>query len=198
MARQFGKVAVSNAGQLQQSPKKGGFFFRDADGLNVTDGRTEHYGIEGALVWEITEGLVWSGSAAWSRQTYDFTRIVGRGEESIVAGTEIDTAPEWLADATLEWQASERLSLRLSAEHVGEYFTDAGNTATYPGHTVLNLRAGYDVGEGLEVFAVAGNLTDERYASRADYAFGTARYFPGEPISLTVGLRKRFARGDRP
>ncbi len=175
--------------------KKRGFFFRDADGLNVTDGRTEHYGLEAAAAWSLTEALTLSGSAAWSRQTYDFTRIVSRGEESIVAGGQIDTAPEWLADAALGWQVSPRFSLRLSAEYVGEHFTDAGNTATYPGHTVLNLRAGYDVGAGLEVFAVAGNLTDARYASRADFAFGTDRYFPGEPMSLTVGVRKRFERG---
>jgi len=33
------------------------------------------------------------------------------------------------------------------------------------------------------------NLTDTKYAERADYAFGNDRYFVGEPASLYLGIR---------
>ena len=32
------------------------------------------------------------------------------------------------------------------------------------------------------------NLTDEDYAERADYSFGSDRYFVGTPVSLYLGL----------
>ena len=35
------------------------------------------------------------------------------------------------------------------------------------------------------------NITDERYADRADFASGQYRYFPGEPVNATIGVRVR-------
>ena len=172
--------------------KKRGFFFRDADGLNVPDGRTDHFGIEAAWRWQPHYELVVSGSLSWSEQTYAFNRIVAREGESIRAGTLIDTAPEWLADVSVDWDPDGPLRLGLSGEYVGEYFTDAENTARYPGHVIFNVRGAYDVGERLEVFAIVRNLFDTRYASRADFAFGSHRFFPGEPLNLTVGLTLRY------
>ena len=45
---------------------------------------------------------------------------------------------------------------------------------------------------GMEAFLIVRNLTDEAYADRADLAFGNDRYFPGEPLNATLGVRKRF------
>ena len=103
---------------------------------------------------------------------------------------QIDTAPEWLADAGLGWQNT-NLSLGLSAEYVGEYFTNAANTATYPGHFIAHLRGAWRFSDALEAFVVVRNITDERYADRADFANGADRYFPGEPVNATFGVRIR-------
>ncbi len=43
--------------------------------------------------------------------------------------------------------------------------------------------------EGIEIFTAVRNLLDERYAERADYAFGNERYFPGEPRAISIGIR---------
>ena len=51
---------------------------------------------------------------------------------------------------------------------------------------------GDDLAEGLEGFVIVRNLFDLNYADRADYAFGNNRYFPGEPLNATFGIRKRF------
>ena len=171
---------------------KDNFFFRDSDGLNVPDGKTSHLGVEASLsgaLGEIAGGdLEWNASAAWSDQQYDFNRNVAVAAEDIVDGNEIDTAPEWLADAGLSWVGS-NLSLGLSAEYVGEYFTNAANTATYDGHLIGHLRGAWRFSDALEAFAIVRNITDERYADRADFAQGQDRYFPGEPLNLTMGVR---------
>lgn len=171
---------------------KENFFFRDSDGLNVPDGSTRHVGVEAAAAFEITDTLALKGNISWSDQTYTFDRIVGSGTETIRDGNQIDTAPEWLADAALDWQAAEALGLSLSIEHVGEYYMDPANTAIYPGHTVLAARGAYALDEGTEVFLIIRNLTDEAYADRADLAFGNGRYFPGEPLNATLGVRRTF------
>ena len=80
----------------------------------------------------------------------------------------------------------------MSVEHVGEYYMDPANTAIYPGHTVMSARGAYALDEGTEAFLIIRNLTDEAYADRADLAFGNGRYFPGEPINATLGVRKTF------
>ena len=172
--------------------EKENFFFRDSDGLNVPDGATEHKGVEASAAFELTPVLSVSGSASWSNQTYTFDRITGSGTETIRDGNEIDTAPEWLANVSLAWQATDAIKLSLNLDHVGEYFVDPANTTTYPGHTVLGARGAWAFSETAELFLIVRNLTDEKYADRADLAFGNERYFPGEPLNATLGMRKTF------
>ncbi|MCF6329509.1 MAG: TonB-dependent receptor [Henriciella sp.] len=171
---------------------KENFFFRDSDGLNVTDGSTRHQGVEAAFDWTIAGQWAVRGTAAWSDQTYTFDRPVGSGSNSITDGDKIDTAPEWLADLSLVWRPTDKFEAALSAEYVGDYFTDPANTNDYPGHTVAHLRGSYDLADTLSAYVIVRNLFDEAYADRADFAFGSERYFPGEPLNVTFGIRKRF------
>ncbi|WP_370237364.1 MULTISPECIES: TonB-dependent receptor [Henriciella] len=172
--------------------EKENFFFRDSDGLNVTDGSTRHQGIEGQANWILSDQFTVSATASLAEHTYTFDRIVGNGSEIIRSGNEVDTAPNWLGDLTLRWMPTERFEASVSAEYVGEYFTDPANQQTYSGHTLISLRVAYDLAEGLEGFVIVRNLFDLNYADRADYAFGNNRYFPGEPLNATFGIRKRF------
>lgn len=174
------------------SADKDNFFFRDADGLNVTDGSTRHQGIELAAAWQAHEAFRLDGSLSWSDQTYTFDRLVGNGSEIIRDGNAIDTAPEWLANVAFTWLPNDSFSLQISSDYVSEYFTNPANTASYSGHLIAHLRTSYHVSETLESFLIIRNLTDEAYADRADFAFGNDRYFPGEPLNVTVGLRKQF------
>lgn len=171
---------------------KDNFFFRDSDGLNVTDGSTRHQGIELATAWRVSDQVEISGNLSWSDQTYTFDRVVGNGSEVILDGNQVDTAPEWLGNVAFTWLPSDKLELQVSANYVGEYFTNPANTQDYPGHVVANLRAAYQVSDALETFFIVRNLSDEAYADRADFAFGNERYFPGEPLNVTFGLRKTF------
>lgn len=75
---------------------------------------------------------------------------------------------------------------------MGRYFTDAGNLHSYDGHDLFHLRARYQWREGAEIFGAIRNLLDTRYAERADYAFGSDRYFPGEERGVSIGVRVGF------
>ena len=172
--------------------EKDNFFFRDSDGLNVTDGSTRHTGIEGRANWLVNDAFTISGTASYAEHTYTFDRVVAAGSEIILDENEVDTAPNWLADVRLTWHPTDAFEASLSAEYIGEYYADPGNTQTYPGHTVTQARASYDFSETLEGFVIVRNLFDLNYADRADLAFGNNRYFPGEPLNATFGIRKRF------
>ncbi len=44
----------------------------------------------------------------------------------------------------------------------------------------------------MTLLAILRNATDERYADRADFAFGSERYFPGEERAAEVVLQVGF------
>ena len=115
------------AGQIQLSAyymSKRNFIFRDADGFNVSDGSTRHRGLE----MEYRRGWDrWSVdvSASYSRQHYAFSRAAA-GRETIEAGNEVDTAPNWLGRVALERELGQGAA-RLEWVHQGGYFLDAAN-----------------------------------------------------------------------
>ncbi|MEH6710322.1 MAG: hypothetical protein V7733_03850, partial [Paraglaciecola polaris] len=66
------------------------------------------------------------------------------------------------------------------------------NEHEYSGHDLLNLRTQLRVNKHLSLNANIENLTDEKYASRADYAFGSYRYFGGQPRTFYLGGQYAF------
>jgi len=92
-----------------------------------------------------------------------------------------------LGNVALNYSAdNKRIFLRWT--HVGEYFTNPGNTNIYPGHDVFTLGGAWDVTGALKLSLRVDNLLDTRYADRADFAFGNERFFPGRPRTAFAGL----------
>ncbi len=173
--------------------EKENFFFRDADGFNVSDGRTRHRGIEVELYLPVTPWFDVAASGTYAEHTYRFTNPVNSNStESILSGDDVDTAPRTLGNLRLIFYPLETVQTEVELVHVGDYFTDASNAHDYPGHNVINLRASWEPLEQLEIFVALRNAADVRYAERADFAFGSERYFPGEPRAVEVGVRRRF------
>ncbi|MCC7259161.1 MAG: TonB-dependent receptor, partial [Gammaproteobacteria bacterium] len=155
---------------------------QDANRFNVSDGRSKHVGVELQADARLPSGLYASLAGTWSRQTYDFDSLTPGGER-IATGNDIDTAPRTLASARAGYDTGRALA-EIEWVHVGDHFLDAANTAQYSGHDLLNLRAAWQATERWTLTLRLNNLADEFYAERADFAFGSYRYFPGREREL--------------
>ena len=164
---------------------------RDAEGFNISAGKTDSDGVEGQLSYAIYPTLSLAAQVTYARHRYAFSQDLGRGE-AIQKGDDVDTAPRWLGSAQLRWTPSDAVSLELENVTMGDYFMDAGNTARYDGHRVWNLRGRYALSDQLTVALRILNLADERYAERADLAFGNERYFVGQPQRAHLSVRYDF------
>ena len=166
------------------------FIFRDSEGFNVSDGRTEGTGIEVAATYNLNELHTLNLAASYARHEYDFNRAAALGE-NIQSGNAVDTAPRLVG--SFHWLAQyERVSHELELVYLDSYYLNAANTQSYPGHFLVNLRGDWQINEKVTVFARITNLLDEDYADRADFAFGGFRYFPGTPRRGFVGVDWTF------
>lgn len=160
--------------------------FQDTQRQYVSNGETQHDGIEITTRWTINP--YWSLNFAATQADHEYKNNVNISRDVDITGNQIDTAPETTANINLLWQ-SDTAYAELEWSHMHDYFLDPANTATYDGHDLVNLRAGYDLAENWRLSLRVMNLLDEDYAERADFAFGNYRYFVGEPRSLYVGIR---------
>ncbi len=169
--------------------RKRNYIFQDADRNNISDGKSRHIGVEfQAEARDPVSGLYAGAAGTWARHTYDFD-TAARGE-TIVAGNDIDTAPRTLGSLRTGWDQG-RGRVEIEAVHQGSYWLDAANQRKYGGHNLLNLRAQWRVAGNWLVTGRINNLTDKRYADRADFAFGDYRYFPGRSREFFVELAYR-------
>lgn len=162
--------------------------FRDSDGFNVSGARSKHRGLEFAIDWQLTEALRLEIDASVARHTYDFDTIAARGE-TFISGNDVDSAPRWLGSAELLFEPDNNAAFALQWTSIGDYYLDAENRFSYPGHSLMNLRTRIELSQRLSVAARFNNIFDEQVADRADYAFGQYRYFPGRGRELFIELR---------
>ena len=163
--------------------RKHNVILRESNGFNVDNGRTTHRGVEGEFRWRPVEPLAVVGAGTYARHQYDFSRRVEGGEQ-IVRGNDIDTAPRQVYRAALDWQPSPAWAAEAEWLVVGKYWLDAANEHFYDGHGLLNLRGRWQPSRHWALTLRLDNALDRRYADRADYAFGTYRYFPGRGRAL--------------
>jgi outer membrane receptor protein involved in Fe transport len=162
---------------------KSGVILREANGYNVADGRTTHRGVEYELRWMPWSYLEATVAGTYARHRYDFSRRVDGGE-TIEKGNDIDTAPRDIHRLGLGWHPTPAIDVEAEWLVVGDYWLDAANEHRYSGHELLNLRGAWRPAPRWSVSLRLINALDVRFADRADYSFGTYRYFPGRPRAL--------------
>lgn len=167
--------------------RKRELILRDANGFNVTGGRTTHRGLE--WEWRRQFGNAWliGSSGTLARHRYDFDAVIEAGE-TIVRGRDVDTAPRRLHTLWLRWMPRTHWDLTLTGSDVGAYFADAANQYRYAGHRTARLAIGWQATPRWRLTLDIDNLTDERFADRADFAQGNWRYFPGRDRSAFLGV----------
>ncbi len=164
--------------------------FRNSDGFNISDAETRAIGVEWQASWALQDNLLARISGSYADHEYASDSAAGAGE-NIVAGNQVDTAPLWQAYAQLDWQPQSRLNVGVDFEWLDGYFLNAANTATYPGHALVHLRASWQVHPEWQLHARVRNVFNNRYAERADFAFGNFRYFPGQGTTVFAGISWR-------
>lgn len=165
--------------------------FQDTQRQFVSGAQTRHTGIEYDLSWRIGAELTVRLTGSYAKHQYQNDPNL-LGVSTQLKNNDIDTAPRNINNLVLEWVPRSDAEVELEWHQMGDYFTDPENLNSYPGHRLLNLRAAYRITPGMRLTAVVTNLSDELYAERADFAFGDARYFPGEGAKLSLGLDWRF------
>lgn len=88
------------------------------------------------------------------------------------------------------WKPLSRAMINAELVHEAGTFTDPNNTPALetPGHTLLNARLGYQLREGLDLFAYGRNLTNETYEI---YVLDT---LPGRQAA-TLGMARQYGLG---
>ena len=171
--------------------KSDNVIFRDSLGFNVSDGKTKSAGLELALGWQINEQQRISAVGSYARHEYDFDRQIAGGEV-ILDGNDVDTAPRWMGSAHWSFKPTPAIDSELEFIYLDEYFLNAANTAEYAGHVLWNWRGQWRVNGRFALFARVMNLLDKKVADRADFAFGSYRYFPALPRQLYAGVEVTF------
>lgn len=169
--------------------RKDDVIFQDSERRNVDNAATVHHGIEYSLAWRFAPGwqLAADGTRALHRYDDD-SPLQGLPPGTGIAGNEIDTAPRTMASVRLAWEPRDGTAIELEWQHMGRYFLEPTQSHAYDGHDLLHLRLEHRLSRQWGVSVRVQNLGDERYADRADYAFGEYRYFIGEPRSAFVDL----------
>ena len=165
---------------------KDNLIFRDTDFFNVSNGKSEHRGVELALHYRVTDAVDLNLAATAARHRYAYREILGGVD---IDGNDVDTAPRHFATVQLGWSPGDDARLELEWLRMGRYYTDPENRHRYRGHDLFHLRGRLALTPRLDLSARLVNLFDSRYAERADFtSFGGDRYFPGEPRGLYLGL----------
>lgn len=161
---------------------------------SVNAGKTLHRGIE------IGAGIPFAGdwrvdaSYSYAKHTYE-TWLVAQGATNVsYSGKEMETAPRTIANTRLTYSPGFMNGGQVQLEwfKLGRYWLDAGNTGTYSGHDIFNLRANYLFGEGLEVYGNLNNLLDKRYAETASGTGAAPKFSSGLPRTVVVGLQAKW------
>ena len=167
------------------SMEKDEVIFQDADRQNVSGASTRHQGLDLSLDYRFAADWYAALDATFARHRYD-SAIDLLGSSGDIKGNDIDTAPRHFGSARLGWEFTDFGRAELEWVHMGSYYLEPDNEHEYDGHDLLNLRILAEFDNGWRAALRVTNLTDEDYAERADFGFGSYRYFVGEPRGAYV------------
>ena len=161
---------------------------KDSSGFVVSNGETSHRGIELQLSYAINPAWQIAAAGNWAKHLYEQNSLINGAS---INGNDIDTAPRTQGSAQLLFTPSETLSAELEWVYLGDYYLDPANAHQYAGHDVLNLSVQQRY-QQWDLRLRVTNLTDERIADRADFGFGSYRYFVGEGRGVLAEVKRYF------
>ena len=140
--------------------------------------------------WQVSDSVTIDLSASYAEHEYENNTLLNGVD---IDGNKVDTAPQLNSFLKLAWQPRSSLIMSLEWQHLDDYFLEPENLHQYPGHDLLHFRSHWQISDDWSVYFNLENITDERYADRADFTTFTAeRYFPGKPVNYQLGIQKRW------
>lgn len=133
-------------------------------------------------------GLELTGSARvgvlFAEGNYSWIKAEDYSPASAFFGRQLARAPRHLANVEAGVELPSGLRASVAARYAGDTFNSASSTAVLGGYWLIDLRAQWQVTEGLTLQGRVENLGDERYETAAGYSsLGRTVY---------LGLRSRF------
>lgn len=150
-------------------------------------GTTIHKGVETTLNYQLTDE--WGSHLAYSYSKHNYDNNPTYGDN------EMQEAPNHLANVRVIYTPKYFKGLKIMPEwqYVGSYWMDDTHSVDkYKGYSIGNLKADYAYNKKVRIFAKITNITDEKYAISARYAYGKADYTPGDPRSFYAGLEYKW------
>ena len=171
--------------------------FQDADRQNVSGASTDHEGAEFSIDYQFSDAWYAGLDMTAARHRYTSrTNLIGSSGD--IKGNDIDTAPRLFGSARLGWDLGSRgipALAELEWVYMDEYYLEPDNEHEYEGHNLLNLRVRGNLTPRVQATLRVTNLLDEDYAERADFGFGSYRYFVGQPRGAYFELAYQFGAG---
>ena len=172
--------------------RKENVIFRDSGYNNVSNGETEHRGVELEVSYSLTDNLQMSLNGTYAEHKYaNNPALLKDGDGNLVPidGNDVDSAPRGFGSVRALWKPSPQGRLELEWVRMGSYYLEPRNAYRYAGHNLFNVRGSWDLKPNVTVYVRLLNATDRDYAKRADYtSFTDERYFPGTPRSFGLGV----------
>ena len=147
-------------------------------------GKSKHKGIEISYEQKLNDTFSTAFAGSYSKSNYVNDAPYGNNE--------MPSAPSKKANLRLIYTPKNYLTMMLEAQYISDYFMDDTNEHTYEGYTIGNLKANYQVNKNLNLFTKINNITDEKYAEKADFSYGKEKYTPAYPRMFFVGGEYTF------
>ncbi|MFB6455138.1 TonB-dependent receptor [Chitinophaga sp. Hz27] len=164
---------------------------RQADGSyeNRNTGATTHRGVEWNVKYTPLKSIYIRTSGTYALHNFDAYTENGKTYDD----NRMNGAPKWITNSEITWKPAILRGFRLGGEwqHIGSYYMDPANTATYSGYDLFNLRAGYGY-KGFECWINCMNVGDRLYATTAEKSAYGVTYRVGPRQTFNFGIAYTF------
>jgi len=146
-------------------------------------GEVDAWGVEGDAHGDIGDSLSWRAAFA-----YTHARIDGGSAAPQLTGLRPAQTPEWTATAGVDWRPLDRLTVSGAARYVSEQFDDDQNIRRLAPGAELDMRAGWRLAPGQELYVAVDNVADAKISTgkTADFVDSFS-----EPRTFRVGFSYR-------
>lgn len=155
--------------------------------------RTQREGLELGVEYRIGEEWTVSGAYTASRLRFDrFTDADGTD----LRGNRLPGLPDHALFGELAWRSADGPWVIADMIMISSRYADNENAVKVAGHTVVNLRAGWEIDFDtglLELFVAANNVTDREWIGNLRINAAGGRYFePAPGRNYYAGMSVRF------